>query len=49
MCGHGERAMTAATVLIRAGHHRVSVLDGGAKAVTLENKHHPSETRSLRP
>jgi hydroxyacylglutathione hydrolase len=30
MCGHGERAMTAATLLRRAGHHRVSVLDGGA-------------------
>ncbi len=29
MCGHGERAMTAATLLRRAGHHRVSVLDGG--------------------
>jgi rhodanese-related sulfurtransferase len=31
MCGHGERAMTAATVLRRAGHHRVSVLAGGAE------------------
>jgi hydroxyacylglutathione hydrolase len=31
MCGHGERAMTAATLLRRAGHHRVSVLDGGAE------------------
>jgi len=30
MCGHGERAMTAATLLRRAGHHSVSVLDGGA-------------------
>ena len=30
MCGHGERAMTAATLLRRAGHHHVSVLDGGA-------------------
>jgi len=29
MCGHGERAITAATLLRRAGHHRVSVLDGG--------------------
>ncbi|GAA3959959.1 MBL fold metallo-hydrolase [Actinoplanes auranticolor] len=30
MCGHGERAMTAATLLQRAGHPAVSVLDGGA-------------------
>lgn len=30
MCGHGERAMTAATLLQRAGHGAVSVLDGGA-------------------
>ena len=30
MCGHGERAMTAATLLQRAGHNDVSVLDGGA-------------------
>jgi hydroxyacylglutathione hydrolase len=30
MCGHGERAMTAATLLQRAGHGDVAVLDGGA-------------------
>jgi hydroxyacylglutathione hydrolase len=30
MCGHGERAMTAATVLQRRGETQVSVLDGGA-------------------
>jgi len=30
MCGHGERAMTAATLLQRHGHRSVSVLDGGA-------------------
>lgn len=30
MCGHGERAMTAASLLERTGHHhRVSVLVGG--------------------
>lgn len=29
MCGHGERAMTAASVLERAGRTAVSVLDGG--------------------
>ncbi|MEV8516946.1 rhodanese-like domain-containing protein [Dactylosporangium sp. NPDC051484] len=28
-CGHGERAMTAASVLERAGHTHVKVLDGG--------------------
>lgn len=30
MCGHGERAMTAATLLQREGHTHVSVVDGGA-------------------
>ena len=30
MCGHGERAMTAASLLQKAGHHGLSVLDGGA-------------------
>ncbi len=29
MCGHGERAMTAATLLHRAGHREVAVLVGG--------------------
>lgn len=29
MCGHGERAMTAAGLLAAAGHRDVSVLDGG--------------------
>jgi rhodanese-related sulfurtransferase len=29
MCGHGERAMTAATVLERAGRRGLAVLDGG--------------------
>ncbi|MGW6563891.1 MBL fold metallo-hydrolase [Streptomyces sp. NPDC054975] len=28
-CGHGERAMTAASLLERAGHRDVTVLDGG--------------------
>jgi glyoxylase-like metal-dependent hydrolase (beta-lactamase superfamily II)/rhodanese-related sulfurtransferase len=31
MCGHGERAMTAATVLERAGRRDLSVLVGGAE------------------
>jgi hydroxyacylglutathione hydrolase len=31
MCGHGERAMTAASLLQRAGHHGLAVLDGGAR------------------
>jgi rhodanese-related sulfurtransferase len=30
MCGHGERATTAASVLERAGHRDVAVLIGGA-------------------
>jgi hydroxyacylglutathione hydrolase len=29
MCGHGERAMTAATLLERAGRHDLAVLAGG--------------------
>lgn len=29
MCGHGERAMGAASLLERAGHHNLGVLDGG--------------------
>lgn len=30
MCGHGERAMGAASLLARAGHQDLVVLDGGA-------------------
>ena len=30
MCGHGERAMTAASLLQRAGQHGLAVLHGGA-------------------
>ncbi|MFP5257131.1 MAG: rhodanese-like domain-containing protein [Acidimicrobiia bacterium] len=29
MCGHGERAMTAASVLVARGHAHLTVLDGG--------------------
>lgn len=29
MCGHGERAMSAASLLARAGHHGLAVFDGG--------------------
>jgi len=29
MCGHGERAMTGASILARRGHRDVAVLDGG--------------------
>jgi hydroxyacylglutathione hydrolase len=29
MCGHGERAATAASLLERAGHRQLSILDGG--------------------
>ncbi|HET7667139.1 MAG TPA: rhodanese-like domain-containing protein, partial [Mycobacterium sp.] len=29
MCGHGERAMGAASVLEAAGHRDLAVLDGG--------------------
>jgi len=30
MCGHGERAMTAASLLQRTGHRGLAVLSGGA-------------------
>ncbi len=29
MCGHGERAMGAASLLERTGHRDLAVLDGG--------------------
>ena len=29
MCGHSERAIGAASPVARAGHHHVTVLDGG--------------------
>jgi hydroxyacylglutathione hydrolase len=29
MCGHSERAMGAASLLVRTGHHNITVLDGG--------------------
>jgi hydroxyacylglutathione hydrolase len=29
MCGHGERAMTGASLLQRAGHRDLTVLVGG--------------------
>jgi hydroxyacylglutathione hydrolase len=29
MCGHGERAMSAASLLARAGRSDVTVLEGG--------------------
>lgn len=33
-CGHGERAMTGASILERAGHRDLAVLDGGYDAWT---------------
>ena len=33
MCGHGERAMSAASLLERTGHTQVSVLDGSPQHV----------------
>lgn len=30
MCGHGERAMTAASILAAAGHCDLTVMVGGA-------------------
>jgi hydroxyacylglutathione hydrolase len=43
-CGHGERAMTAASILARAGHRNVAALAGGpdeiaaARGATLERE-----------
>lgn len=40
MCGHGERAMTAASLLVLRGHHHVSVLDGGPETwVSVTGRH----------
>jgi rhodanese-related sulfurtransferase len=32
MCGHGERAMGAASLLERAGHRDLTVLEGGPRS-----------------
>jgi rhodanese-related sulfurtransferase len=32
ICGHGERAMTAASLLTRQGRHDVTVVNGGMSA-----------------
>jgi rhodanese-related sulfurtransferase len=32
MCGHGERAMTAASILAASGHDEVAVLHGGPES-----------------
>ncbi|MFJ3307634.1 rhodanese-like domain-containing protein [Streptomyces sp. NPDC086549] len=39
-CGHGERAMTAASLLERAGHTNVAVLDGGPADYAAAHGHH---------
>jgi hydroxyacylglutathione hydrolase len=44
MCGHGERAMTAASLLERAGHDEVTVLTGGPGDWSRE--HGPLDTGS---
>ncbi|OIJ26237.1 MBL fold metallo-hydrolase [Nocardioides luteus] len=36
MCGHGERAMSAASILQRHGFTRLTVLNGGPESVVLE-------------
>jgi rhodanese-related sulfurtransferase len=37
MCGHGERAMTGASILTRRGHRDVTVLDGGPDTWAVSN------------
>jgi rhodanese-related sulfurtransferase len=39
MCGHGERATTAASLLERAGWHGVRVVVGGAEEWAAANGH----------
>ncbi|WP_328532060.1 rhodanese-like domain-containing protein [Nocardioides sp. NBC_00368] len=36
MCGHGERAMSAASILQRHGFTRLTVLNGGPESIVLE-------------
>ncbi|MEU1268619.1 rhodanese-like domain-containing protein [Streptomyces sp. NPDC005799] len=38
-CGHGERAMTAASLLERAGHTDIAVLDGGPADYAAAHRH----------
>lgn len=45
MCCHGERAMSAAGMLLRAGHHDVVVLVGGPQE-RLESTGQPLEVAS---
>ena len=40
MCGHGERAMGAASLLEAAGHHDLVVLDGGPQDWAAATGHH---------
>jgi hydroxyacylglutathione hydrolase len=37
MCGHGERAMTGASILAARGHDQLSVLDGGPDTWTAQS------------
>jgi glyoxylase-like metal-dependent hydrolase (beta-lactamase superfamily II)/rhodanese-related sulfurtransferase len=39
MCGHGERAMTGASILAARGHEQLSVLDGGPDTWTAWSGH----------
>jgi rhodanese-related sulfurtransferase len=43
MCGHGERAMTAASLLARRGHHHLAVAIGGPEDWAAAH-HRPLET-----
>ncbi|MFJ3307507.1 rhodanese-like domain-containing protein [Streptomyces sp. NPDC086549] len=42
-CGHGERAMTAASILERAGRTRLTVLDGGPPEYAAAHAQHLAE------
>lgn len=44
-CGHGERAMTAASLLARAGHRDVAVLAGGPSALAAGGGQELAKTR----
>ncbi|MCD7438501.1 MBL fold metallo-hydrolase [Streptomyces lincolnensis] len=49
-CGHGERAMTAASLLERAGHTDLVVLDGGPEQYASAHGRHLAEgTEATRP
>ena len=49
MCGHGERAMTGASILEQRGAHAVAVLAGGPERLVDHNRQRPQDWRVSDP